>query len=95
MSSMILGKKLGMSQVFNDKGKFIPVTILQAGPCVIVRRKTKEKDGYIASQLGFDNCLEKDTNKPKMGYFKKAGITPVKLIKETKSFSCYEFSFYR
>jgi large subunit ribosomal protein L3 len=85
MSSMILGKKLGMSQVFDDKGKFIPVTILQAGPCVVVRRKTKEKDGYTASQLGFESCLEKNTSKPKMGYFKKAGITPVRLIKETKS----------
>lgn len=85
MSSMILGKKLGMSQLFDDKGKFIPVTILQAGPCLIVRRKTKEKDGYAAIQLGFDACLEKNTNKPMTGYFKKAGVSPTKLIRETKS----------
>ena len=71
--SGIIGKKIGMSSVFNTAGEIVPVTVIQAGPCKIVSVRTKEKDGYNALQLGFGTRKEKRTNKPLMGQYKKVG----------------------
>lgn len=70
----ILGKKIGMSQIFREDGRVVPVTLIEAGPCQIVQVKTKEKDGYRALQIGFDKIKEKSIKKPQKGHFKKAGL---------------------
>lgn len=80
----ILGKKLGMTQIFNSEGNPVPVTVLQAGPCTVLQKKTEEADSYWAIQLGFDSKKEKNTVKPLLGHFKKAGTTPKKYIKELR-----------
>jgi len=80
----ILGKKIGMTQIFDDTGKVIPVTVIEAGPCVVVQKKTPENDGYAAIQLGFDEKREKLFNKPLKGHFAKAGIKPRKFVKEIR-----------
>ena len=69
----IIGKKVGMSQIFDENGHVIPVTVIEAGPCVVVQKKTEEKDGYTAVQLGFDEVPEKKLSKPEAGHSKKAG----------------------
>ena len=81
--SGILGKKIGMTQIFED-GKFVPVTVVEAGPNFVLQKKTEEKDGYVALQLGFDEKKEKNTTKPLLGVFKKAGVTPKRFLKEFK-----------
>lgn len=80
----ILGKKLGMTQVFDNQGTLVPVTVIEAGPCRILQKKIKEKDGYSALQLGFDTKPEKATNKPEAGHFKKTSSEPVRFIKEVR-----------
>lgn len=80
---MILGKKIGMTQIFENE-KLIPVTVIEAGPSFVVQIKTMEKEGYNAITLAFDEKKEKNTNKPEMGVFKKAGVTPKKFLKEFK-----------
>ena len=70
----ILGKKLGMSQLFNEKGQVIPITLVEAGPCPVVQVKSKEKDGYQAVQLGFEGIKDKKVKKPQKGHFKKANL---------------------
>lgn len=80
---MLLGKKIGMTQIFEDE-KLIPVTVIEAGPNFVVQVKTLEKEGYNAVTLAYDEKKEKLTNKPEMGIFKKAGITPKKFLKEFK-----------
>ena len=82
MNKAIIGKKLGMTQVFSADGKVIPVTVVEAGPCPVVQLKTVEKDGYQAVKLGFDEVKEGDLNKPELGQFKKAGVAPQKVLKE-------------
>lgn len=77
----LLGKKLGMSQIFSDEGNLVPVTIIQAGPCVVTHRKTSERDGYDAVQLGFDERKKKVT-KPLRGHFKRSGATPRRHLRE-------------
>lgn len=84
MKKALLGKKLGMTQVFTDNGTIVPVTVVEAGPCVVVRKKTMEKDGYEAVALSFGGVKEKSMNKPELGLFKKAGIEPKKYIREFK-----------
>ncbi len=84
MRQTILGRKLGMSQVFDHQGNAIPVTIVQAGPCTVLQVKTEEKDGYNAIQLGFGDKKEKHTTKPLHGHFKKAGSTPKRHIREAR-----------
>lgn len=79
--SGILGKKIGMTQIFED-GKFVPVTVVEAGPNFVLQKKTEEKDGYVALQLGFDEKKEKNTTKPLMGIFNKAGVKPQRFVKE-------------
>ncbi len=84
MNKAIIGKKLGMTQIFSSDGKVIPVTVVEAGPCPVVQIKTVEKDGYSALKVGFDAVDEKALNKPEAGQFKKAGIAPCKVLKEFK-----------
>lgn len=81
--SGILAKKIGMTQIFED-GKFIPVTVVEAGPNFVLQKKTVENDGYTALQLGFDEKKEKNTAKPVMGIFKKAGVNPQRFVKELR-----------
>ncbi len=78
----IIGKKIGMTQIFDEKGSVIPVTAIQAGPCVVAQVKTVETDGYDAVQLGFGEVKEKHINKPEKGHFAKANITPKKHLRE-------------
>ncbi|WP_026883285.1 50S ribosomal protein L3 [Clostridium akagii] len=93
MKKAILGKKLGMTQIFNEAGKVIPVTVIEAGPCVVLQKKTVEKDGYDAIQVGFHDKREGLVNKPVKGHFAKAGVTTYKrFIKELRleDISTYE-----
>lgn len=80
----ILGRKVGMTQVFDDKGSLIPVTVIEAGPCKILQKKTVEKEGYNAIQIGFGKKTKKSTNKPLMGHFEKSGSEPLQFIKEIR-----------
>lgn len=84
--SGIIGKKIRMTSVFNDAGKMIPCTVIQAGPCVITQVKTAEKDGYDALQLSYDEKKEKHTTKAEKGHFAKAGTTPKKYVAEFTRF---------
>ena len=78
----IIGKKVGMSQIFDENGRVIPVTVIEAGPCAVVQKKTSEKEGYNAVQLGFEDVPERKLNKPEMGHLNKAGVSPKKHLKE-------------
>ena len=82
MKKGIIGKKLGMTQIFDQKGNVIPVTLIEAGPCVVAQKKTVENDGYDAVQLAYADMKEKHTNKAQLGHFKKAGISPKRHLKE-------------
>ena len=82
MAKGILGKKLGMTQIFEADGKMIPVTVVEAGPCIVIQNKTEENDGYNAIQVGFGDIKEKQLTNPMKGHFTKAGVTPVKFIRE-------------
>ncbi len=82
MNKAIVGRKLGMTQVFSPDGKVIPVTVVEAGPCPVVQVKTVENDGYSAIKVGFQKVSEKEVNKPQLGQFKKAGVEPHKHLKE-------------
>ena len=92
MKKGIIGKKLGMTQIFDEKGNVVPVTLIEAGPCVVVQKKTVEHDGYDALQLAFAEAKEKHLTKAEMGHFKKAGISPKKHLKEFRldDVSAYE-----
>lgn len=87
MMQGLIGKKLGMTSVFDENGKNIPCTVLQAGPCVVTQIKTVEKDGYFAVQLGFEEKKEKHTTKAELGHFKKASTTPKRKLLEFDGFS--------
>ncbi len=82
MAVGILGKKLGMTQIFDEAGNAIPVTVVQAGPCVVTQVKTKDTDGYTAIQLGFDEVTEKKLNKPELGHLAKSSSAPLRHLKE-------------
>ena len=82
MNKAIIGRKVGMTQLFTPEGKVIPVTVVEAGPCPVVQIKTIEKDGYCAVKLGFDETREKRLSKPELGQFKKAGVAPQKVLRE-------------
>src|SRR5512133_505931 len=85
MSKGIIGKKLGMTQIFNEQGQVVPVTVIQAGPCVIVQRKTSAKDGYEAVQIGFvDPNGGKRASKAEKGHCEKLGVAPVRVLREIK-----------
>ncbi len=87
----ILGKKIGMSAVFDETGNRIPVTIIEAGPCTVTDIKTDEKNGYTAIQLGFGSVKEKSLTKPVLGHFKKNNLTPVRHLKEFRVDSVAEY----
>lgn len=82
MKKSIIGKKLGMTQIFDEAGNMIPVTVIEAGPCPVVQKKTAENDGYSAVQLGFLDMKESKVSKPKAGHFRKAGVTAKRHLKE-------------
>ena len=84
MKKAIIGKKVGMTQIFDESGKVIPVTVVEAGPCVVTQKKTVETDGYTAVQLGFGDIKEHKLSKPEAGHLKKAGVAPKKYLKEFK-----------
>ena len=82
MQKAIIGRKVGMTQIFDETGKVIPVTVIEAGPCAVIQKKTVEKDGYDAVQLGFSDVKESKLNQPKLGHLKKAGDAVKKYLKE-------------
>ena len=84
MQKAIIGKKVGMTQIFDESGKVIPVTVIEAGPCVVTQKKTTENDGYVAVQLGFEDVKESKLTKPEAGHLKKAGVEAKKHLKEFK-----------
>ncbi len=82
MKKGLIGKKIGMTQIFDEKGNIVPVTVINAGPCVVVQKKTQEKDGYSAVKLGFEDIAERKLSKPLKGEFTKAGVSFKKYLKE-------------
>ncbi len=84
MAFELLGRKLGMTHIYNDEGDRIPVTVLAVGPCVVVQKKTAERDGYSAVQLGFEDRKEKHTTRPLRGHFARAGVAPKRHLFETR-----------
>lgn len=92
MDKAIIGKKLGMSQIFTADGKVIPVTVVEAGPCPVVQIKTKENDGYDAIQVGFGTVKETRVNKPQAGHFKKAGVTAKRYLRELRFADCSKYT---
>ena len=88
MKSGIIGKKIGMTQIFDEKGNVIPVTLIEAGPCVVAQKKTAEHDGYDAVQLGFVDAKEKHITKAEKGHFEKAGVQLKKHLKEFRLDDC-------
>ena len=88
MKKGIIGKKLGMTQIFDENGLVIPVTVIEAGPCYVTQKKTAENDGYEAVQLAFEDAKEKQVNKPAQGHFKKAGVSAKKHLKEFRLEDC-------
>ena len=88
MKKGIIGKKIGMTQIFDETGNMIPVTVIAAGPCVVAQKKTAEKDGYDAVQLGFQDVKEKHLTKAEKGHFEKAGVALKKYLKEFRLEDC-------
>lgn len=84
MAKGILGKKIGMTQIFTDDGEVIPVTVVEAGPCFVAQKKTEENDGYEAYQIAFGEVKAKNVNKPMKGHFEKAGVEPRKKLTEVQ-----------
>ena len=82
--NVIVGRKLGMTQVFDDAGRSIPVTVVQAGPCTVVQKKSKERDGYDALQVGFESAKEKHLSRGQLGHCKAAGVAPVRVLEEIR-----------
>ncbi|MEW2355231.1 MULTISPECIES: 50S ribosomal protein L3 [Thermomonosporaceae] len=81
----VLGEKLGMTQVFDDEGRIVPVTVVQAGPCVVTQLRTQESDGYTAVQIGYGQIDPRKVNKPRTGHFEKAGVTPRRYLVELRA----------
>ncbi len=92
MKKAILATKVGMTQIFNDDGQLIPVTVLQAGPCTVTQVKTEENDGYAAVQVGFGEIREKLVNKPEKGHFAKAGVDVKRFVKEFRFENAAEYA---
>ena len=82
MKKAIIGKKVGMTQIFDEAGKVVPVTVIEAGPCVVVQKKTTDKEGYASVQLGFEEVAERKLSKPEKGHLEKAGVGCLKHLKE-------------
>ena len=92
MKKGIIGKKLGMTQIFDEVGNVIPVTLIEAGPCPVVQKKTAENDGYEALQLAFEDCREKVLTAPELGHLKKAGIGAKRHLKEFRLDDCSAYT---
>ena len=92
MKKAIIGRKVGMAQIFDEKGKVIPVTVIEAGPCVVVQKKTAEKEGYHSVQLGFGDVAERKLTKGEQGHLKKAGVAPKKVLKEFRLENCADYN---
>ena len=88
MKKGIIGKKLGMTQIFDEKGNVIPVTLIEAGPCAVAQKKTVENDGYNAVQLAYEDVSKKNVTKARLGHFEKAGISPKRHLKEFRLDDC-------
>ena len=88
MQKGIIGKKIGMTQIFDEKGNVVPVTVIEAGPCVVVQKKTVENDGYAAIQMGFGDVSAKRVNKPMKGHFDKSDVAPKKTLREFRLENC-------
>ena len=82
MKKAIIGKKVGMTQIFDEAGKVIPVTVIEAGPCVVVQKKTEDKEGYSSVQLGYEDIAERKLSQPEKGHLAKAGVEPKKYLRE-------------
>ena len=85
MVDTILGRKIGMTQVFDDRGEIVPVSVIEAGPCIVTQLKSVETDGYVAVQVGFGEIRARLVNKPETGHFQKAGIDPTRYIREIRT----------
>ena len=92
MQKGIIGKKVGMTQIFDEKGNVVPVTVIEAGPCVVVQKKTVENDGYCAVQFGFGDVSNKHVTKPLKGHFDKANVAPKKTLREFRFDDCDAFN---
>ncbi len=92
MQKFIIGKKLGMTQLFDEKGKVVPVTVVEAGPCVVVQKKTAENDGYESVQIGYGELSDKHANKPQKGHFAKADVAMKKHLNEFRAENCANFN---
>ena len=84
--SGLIGKKVGMTSIYNEAGKSLPCTVIECGPCVVTQVRTEEADGYLSVQLGFDDAKEKNVSKALLGHFKKAGVSPKRKLVEFKGF---------
>jgi large subunit ribosomal protein L3 len=84
--SALLGKKIGMTGIFDESGQYVPVTVIKLGPCYVTQVKTKATDGYDAVQLGFEEKAERKVNKPELGHFQKNGVKPMRYVKEFRTF---------
>lgn len=91
MQKALIGKKIGMTQIFDEKGKVVPVTVVEAGPCVVSQLKTVETDGYEAVQVGFGDIKQKHVTKPLAGHFKKADVAPKRILKEFRFDDCSSY----
>ena len=92
MQKGIIGKKIGMTQIFDEKGNVVPVTVIEAGPCVVVQKKTVENDGYAAVQFGFGDISAKRVNKPMKGHFEKSDVAPKRTLREFRFENCDAFN---
>ena len=92
MEKAIIGKKIGMTQIFDADGKVVPVTVIEAGPCTVVQKKTAETDGYEAVQVGFQPVAERKLTKPELGHLAKANVEPLKVLKEFRLDDCSALS---
>ena len=90
MKKAIIGKKVGMTQIFDEAGKVVPVTVIEAGPCVVVQKKTADKEGYDSVQLGFEEVAARKLTKPEKGHLDKAGVGPIKHLHEFRLEDCAE-----
>ncbi|MBQ2667353.1 MAG: 50S ribosomal protein L3 [Clostridia bacterium] len=92
MQKAIIGKKIGMTQIFDEKGRVVPVTVVEAGPCVVTQKKTVENDGYEAIQVGFGDQKPQRVSKPLMGHFNKGNVAPKKILKEFRLADCSAYN---
>ena len=92
MQKGIIGRKIGMTQIFDENGKFVPVTVIEAGPCTVVQKKTVENDGYEAVQMGFGDIPVKKVNKPLKGHFDKSDVAPKRVLREFRFEDCGKYN---